>query len=135
MTTDEKIWAALETRVAALVLSPPLAIAWPNNDFQSAPPYLRVDLFRNRNQRIAIKGSAPHRRLGILQITVVAPLNAGPVPATSIAGQIAEHFPADLVLDNDGLSVRITSAPDVLSGSKADASYDIPVSIEFEAFA
>lgn len=134
MTIEEKIEAALTARVASLVLAPPLALAWPNNVFQSPPPYLRVDFFRNRNERIAIKGSAPHRRLGILQITVVTPLNVGPSGATSIAGRVAEHFPADLVLDYDGISVRIEAAPDVLSAVKEDASYDTPVSVRWVSY-
>ena len=135
MTIEEKIDAALGARVASLALSPPLAVAWPNNVFEAAPPYLRVAFFRNRNQRIGIKGSSPHRRLGILQVTVVTPLNAGPGPAVSIAGRIAEHFPADLVLDHDGISVRIEAAPDVLSDTKDEASWNVPVSIRYECFA
>jgi hypothetical protein len=135
MTIEEKIEAALGTRVASLVLSPALAVAWPNNVFPSALPYLRVDFFRNRNERISIKGSNPHRRLGILQVTVVTALNAGPSVATGIAGRVAEHFPADLVLDYDGISVRIEAAPDVLSAVKEDASWDTPVSIRYECFA
>jgi hypothetical protein len=135
MTIEEKIEAALGSRVAILVLAPPLPVAWPNNVFASPPPYLRVDFFRNRNERIAIKGSAPHRRPGILQITAVTPLNVGPATATSIAGRVAEHFPADLLLDYDGISVRIEAAPDVLSATKEDASWDCIVSIRHETFA
>lgn len=135
MTNEEKIQRALGARVAGLVLSPPLPLAWPNNITKPPVPYLRVDHFPNRNQRIGIKGSGPHRRLGILQITVVAPLNVGPDAPVAIAGQVAEHFPADLVLDYDGISVRIRSDPDVLSAEKEDASWDVPVSIEYECFA
>lgn len=134
MTIEEKIEAALGARVASLVLVPAFPVAWPNNVFASPPPYLRVDFFRNRNERIAIKGSAPHRRLGILQITAVTPLNAGPSGATSIAGRVAEHFPADLVLDYDGISVRIEAAPDVLSATKEDASWDCIVSVRWVSY-
>lgn len=135
MTIEEKIESALMSRVSSLALSPPLPVAWPNNDFSSVPPYLRVDLFRNRSQRVAIKGNAPHRRLGILQVTVVSPLNVGPASAMSITGQVAEHFPADLMLDYDGIGVRIMSAPDVLSAGKQDAFWSVPVSIQYECWA
>jgi len=134
MTIEEKIQRALGARVAALVLSPPLIVAWPNNVTAVSPPYLRVDYFPNRSQRIGIKGSSPHRRLGILQITVVAPLNVGPDRSVAIAGLVAEHFPADLVLTYDGVDVRIFKAPDVLPANKEDASWDVPVSIEYESF-
>jgi hypothetical protein len=135
MTIEEKIQRALGSRVAALVLSPPLTVAWPNNVLAPEPPYLRVDYFPNRNQRIVIKGSGPHRRLGILQLTVVSPLNVGPDPSLSIAGRVAEHFPADMVLHYDGVSVRIIKAPDILPASKEAASWDVPVSVEYECFA
>lgn len=135
MTIEEKIQRALSGRVASLALSPALPVAWENNIVTVSPPYLRVDLFRNRNERIVIKGSGPHRRLGILQITVVTARNVGPDPAVAIAGLVAEHFPADLVIPHDGISVRITSAPDVLSAEKEDATWDVPVSIEYECFA
>lgn len=135
MTIEEKIEAALGARVASLPLSPALAVAWPNNAFNSPPPYLRVAFFRNRNQRVLISSTGPHRRLGILQISVVSPLNTGVSPATAIAGQIAAHFPADLVLDQDGLGVRIMAAPDVLSAIVQNASYDVPVSVLYECWA
>ena len=137
MTIEENIEAALFDRVRTLAMSPDLPLAWPNNSFVPPSPlstYLRVDLFRNRNERIGIKGSAPHRRPGILQITVVASLNAGPSAATAIAGQVAEHFPADLLLDYDGVTVRVTSAPDVLSAEKEDASWDVPVSVPWVSY-
>jgi hypothetical protein len=135
MTIEEKIQRALADRVKSLSLTPSLPVAWPNNTVEMTRPYLRVDYMPNRTQRIGIKGSAPHRRRGILQLTVVAELNAGPDPALSIAGQVAEHFPTDLVLTYDGVSVRIFKAPDVLPAMKEDASWDVPVSIEYECFA
>lgn len=134
MTIEEKIQRALGARVASLILSPPLTVAWPNNIVAPAPPYLRVDYFPNRSQRIVIKGSGPHRRLGILQITVVSPLNVGPDPSLAIAGRVAEHFPADLDLAYDGVSVRIIKAPDILPSVKEDASWDVPVSIEWVSY-
>lgn len=135
MTIEEKIQRALGGRVEKLSLSLPLTVAWPNNIAAPAPPYLRIDYFPNRNQRIGIKGSGRHRRLGILQITIVSPLNVGPDPSLAIAGRVAEHFPADLELHYDGVSVRIRQAPDVLPASKEAASWDVPVSVEYECFA
>lgn len=135
MGIEEKIQRALGGRVAGLVLSPPLTVKWPNNIQPPSPPYLRVDYFPNRNQRIVIKGSGPHRRLGILQVTIVSEINVGPDPSKAIADRVAEHFPADLVLTYDGVSVRIFKAPDILPAVKEDASWDVPVSIEYECFA
>lgn len=138
MTIEEKIEAALFGRVLAMDLSVDRPIAWPNVPYPpTAPggPYIRVQHLPNNNARLFMKGSAPHRRQGILQLTVVSPLNGGAPPATAIAGEVAAQFPADLRLDRDGVRVRIQAAPDVLSAVKTDVSWDLPVSIRYEAFA
>ena len=138
MTIEEKIEAALFDRVHALGLTPALPVAWPNMAFTPPAPgghYLRVDHLPNVNSRLFMKGSAPHRRQGILQLTVVMPLNQGAPPATAKAGQVAEKFPADLRFEKDSVRVRIQAAPDVLAAVKTDVSWDLPVSIRYEAFA
>lgn len=135
MTVEEKIWAALVAHIDDLDLAGDPPLAWPNRKSDPGKPYIRVDHFRNRNERVHIKGSAPHLRQGILMLTVVAPLHAGTRDALALAGVIAEHFPADLELDNDGVRVRVQAAPDVGSGIKQDASWDVPVSIRYECWA
>lgn len=139
MTIEEKIEAALFARVVTLDLGDdPVPVAWPNLTFpepgQDTPTtYLEVRHFRNANSRLFMNGSDPHRRQGILQITVITPLNFGTTLATGLAGQIAEHFPADIALFEDGVKVRIQAAPDVLAPDKTDVSWDVPVSVRYEA--
>ncbi len=136
MTVEEKIQRALLDRVRTLATTPSLPIAWPNTAFTPpAGPYLAVQILPNRNARIVIKGSAPHYRHGILQLTVVGKLNVGPDTATALAGAVAEHFPTDLILTSDGLEVRIESAPDVAPAIRDDVAWSVPVSIRYQAFA
>lgn len=144
-TIEESIEAALFAHVRDLVFDPPLPIAWPNIDFPgkngsgvqlpTPPTYLRVQHLPNNNGRLFMKGSNPHLRQGILQLTVVSKLNTGGPLATVLAGDIAEQTPADLKLFKDGIKVRIQTAPSVMSGIKTDVSWDLPVSIRYEAFA
>lgn len=134
-TVEEKIWAALEARVASLVTVPALPIAWPDNDFSQPPPYLRVSYFPNQNERILIRSDGPSYRQGILQLTVVAPLRAGPVPALSWAGQIAAHFPADLQMHREGIILRVQKTPNPRQADKTDVSNDIAVDVYYETFA
>ena len=136
-TIEEKIEAALLSRVASLSLTPARQIAYPNTPFTPAvgTAYIQVLHFPNRATRLFLKGSDPHFRQGILQLTVVAPLHGGPQAATKIAGEIAEHFPADLALYSEGLKVRIQQAPDVMPADKTDVSWDVVVGVRYDASA
>ena len=145
MTVESSIETALFNRVRTLTLSPALTLAWPNKEFPghnasgvaiSMPAsYIRVEQFDNQNERLFLKGSDPHWRRGFLQLTVVTPRDKGSPPAKAIAGTVAEHFPAGLALYSGGVKVNITKAPDVLFPLLGDNSWDVPVTIYYEAFA
>ncbi|WP_024586007.1 DUF4128 domain-containing protein [Aliihoeflea sp. 2WW] len=131
---EESIETALFTRANGLAALTGLAISWPNVSF-TAPlsgRYLRVSHLPNQTQRLFIN-SAAHRRPGILQISVVVPLNVGASAATRMAGQVAEHFPMDLRMTPGGVSVRVTKAPDIAPALKEDAAWIVPVSVSYEA--
>lgn len=137
MSIEQSIETALFAHVRDLDLDD-APIAWPNVPFSPASPagtYVRVQHLRNLNTRYFAKGNDPHLRQGILQLTVVAPLNVGPQVATSLAADIAAQFPADLALYSDGVKVRIQSAPDVATPEKTDASHDVRVDVRYESFA
>lgn len=135
MTVEASIEVALFTRAMELDVTGSPEIAWPNMPFNptQGQTYLRVDHFPNRNTRLLVKGSAPHLRQGILQITIVTPLDKGPTPATELAGEIAAHFPADLDLFDDGVRVRIQQAPDIIPAEKMDVSWNARVDVRYEA--
>lgn len=137
-TIEQSIEAALFAHVAALEFDDDVPVEYPNTPFpgegQDKPAtYIEVRHFRNANQRMSMKGSDPHLRQGILQLTVITPLNAGPNNATALAGQVAQQFPADLALFSAGVKIRVQAAPDVLSADKTDVSWDVPVSVRYEA--
>lgn len=136
-TIEESIEAALFSYLAALEIDGAPPLAWPTVPFAppAGTPYIDVTHLPNRNSRIVLKGSGPHWRQGILQLTVVTPLNAGAPQATALAGSIAELFPAGLDLFEDGIRIRIQQAPDVLPGDKTDVSWDVVVSVRWECFA
>lgn len=137
MTVEEAIEAALFGAVRDLDVFDADRKAWPDVAF--VPPagesYLRVELLSNGNQRLFIKGSNPHRYIGILQLTVVSPLNQGPSIATRLAGKVAAEFHADDDFTEGGITVRIEKAPDVLPAFPVAASWNVVVSIRYESFA
>ncbi len=135
-TVEENIEAALFARAASLDLTVAREIAWPNLPF--TPPaagYLEVVHFPNRPQRLFLRGSDPHFRQGLLQLTVVGPLNEGAGPATLAAGEIAAHFPADLALYSEGVKVKVQGAPRTWPAEKTDTSWTVRVDVPYECFA
>lgn len=78
----------------ALVLSPALPVAWPNESFtKPTSGYLRVAWIPNLNRRLFLNGSDPHQRVSLLQVDVFAKKNQNAAVAIEIAGQVATHFP------------------------------------------
>lgn len=136
MTIPAQIEAALFDRVASLVLSPALPVAWPNMSFAPVlTGYLAVTHLPTINRRRLIGSGEPHQRLGLLQVSVFAQINKGSSAATEIAGKIAEHFPADLSMINDGLAVRVTQTADVMQALRNDPFWHVPVRISYECWA
>jgi len=136
-TVEENIEAALFARVASLDLTPSRQVAWPNVPFTppTAAAYIEVVHFPNRPQRVFLRGSDPHFRQGILQMTVRGPLNEGATDTTKIAGEIAEHFPADLEVYSEGLKIKVQAAPRIWPADKTDTSWTVQVDVAYECFA
>jgi hypothetical protein len=136
VTAEAKIMEALFGRLAALVLTPVLPIAWPN--LTLTPPttgkFLRVQFIPNIANRVFIGSDEPHQLMGLFQVSVCWPLNAGEGAPRDIAGTVAGQFPADLRLDVGGLSVRVTKRPDVDDLLIEDSRVQIPVTIEWECW-
>lgn len=134
-TVESLILDALMARVNGIGIGYP--VAWPNVDY--TPPadqkYLAVAFLPNRNQRVAITTTTPHRRGGLLQVSVYWPRGKGIAAPLDIAGKVAEHFPADLILAAGGVTIRVTQAPDVAGLLHEDQAVQVPVSIYWEAFA
>ena len=133
---ETSIQTALFARVVSLVLSPVHPVAWPNVNF-TAPAnkrYIRVAHLPNTTERLYIGSREPHQHQGILQVMVVAPLNSGEATPRAIAAAVADHFPADLRLVQDGVTVKITKRPDIAAALPTDTELQIPVSISYRAF-
>ncbi len=114
-----------------------LPIAWPNISF--TPPatgkWLRVDFIPNRVDRVSIGSAEPHRLRGLMQVSVMWPLGQGTDAAADIAGAIVGLFPADLVLWDGDLRVRVVQRPAVAGAIVEEQRVMVPVTVEWEAFA
>lgn len=133
---ETSIWLTLKARVQALVLSPVLPVAWPNESFSKpAGGYLRVTHVPNLNRRLFLSGSDPHQRLGLLQVDVFMPRNQNVAVALEVAGKVAAHFPADLRMAYGDVTVRVQSAPTVAQPIDDDTHLLVPVTVQIETFA
>ena len=136
-TVETAIWLALRGRVESLVLSPVYPVAWPNESYQPAAgvPYLKVEHIPNRTLRAFIGSDDPHHYRGILQIGLMTKLNRDLAVGLEVAGDVADHFPADLKLTAHGVIVRITAHPGVGLPQPQATHLMIPVSVEYETWA
>lgn len=134
-TVESIIPSILFTHMATLVLSPPLPIAY--SDAAFTPPataYLQVDFIPNTNvdQFLSDDGTVQHR--GLLQVTVVHPVNIGVIKPNEIAGLIVQHFAKGTKLYRDGVKVRIYAKPSVAPPLQEPDRLRVPVVISYQAF-
>lgn len=108
---NSRIAAALNTHLAALVLTPVHAIAWENKTYTRVigTPFLEPSVLPNRTDVAAIGANAPRRHRGIYQVAVYGAQNVGEIPGTEIADRIVEHFAHGSVLAYESVRVRIGS--------------------------
>lgn len=135
--TETKIWMALRSRVETLPLA--FAKAWPAQTFTpiANQPFIEVRLLPNAVQRLFIGSDDPHRRPGILQLSLMYPISLGHAfeVINQYAGQIAAHWPTDLKMTFQDTTVRVERAPDVAQPFRDETYWRVPCSIRYEAFA
>jgi hypothetical protein len=138
MEIEEKIQKALYNKAAGLAALTSLPVYWSNmieKPPEGGAPYLQVTHFPNETGRLFLRGSDPSHFKGILQVLVAYPLDAGELPASALAGKVGAYFQADEMLWESGLKVQITRKPSVGSGVPTKVSWEVPVSVPYEAFA
>lgn len=117
----------LKQRLASLTFSPAIPVAWPNRNFQpTGERYLRAQIVAAPVERIGIKARA--RLSGSLVVTVASKAGVGSGEGDGIADAVAEHFPADLMVED----LRITARPSVREGFEESGYWHTPVVIPWE---
>ena len=139
---ETKIRQAIAARVATIPLTD-YDVVWTDGPLpegqQTYTPdptkkYLRVTWTPNDTQRVFIGSKDPHRRPGVLQIDVFGTKAHPTALFIEAAGQVAEHFRADLVMEFQGVHVRVMKAPGVLAPF-VDVHVQVPTIIQVEAYA
>ncbi|MGN6142237.1 MAG: phage tail terminator-like protein [Mesorhizobium sp.] len=141
MTTaiiETSIRSAVEARVATLPMAGTYPVEWvdgPSYDPNASTPYIRASFFPNTTRRLFLNGSDPHQRLSLLQLDFMAPKSWTGKQVTQVAGQIAEHFAADLRMTFGDVTARVTAAPHVAAPMAGDVFMQCAVMIGVETFA
>lgn len=128
-----KIRAALETALNAM--SPALATAWENTDFappSSSTPYQRAFVMFAEPDNPAF-GGGMHRELGIFQINLLYPIQAGSAQAGARAELIRAAFPRGSTFSNSGVTVVISRTPEIGQGTIDGDRWFVPVKIRFHS--
>lgn len=139
---ESQISEALMLRLAALMLTPVVPVAYPNTGFPGknadgtpkAKPdtYLEAHQLRAETRPVGI--SAWDERPGIFQVDVVYLKQDGTIKPTQIADQIALWFKRGTRLTNGNVRLDIERTPEIAAPIE-DAPYSrTPVSIRYRVF-
>lgn len=133
MTPEAAIWALLAGQVEAMSLTPALPLLYVAKGGAKKANYAEVAHIPNQNQRSHLADGQVLSRMGILQVTLCAKPGQHEVVYAEKAGQIANHFPDTLRLQNDDACVEIYRT-DVEAGFADDTHWRVPVSVYYRSY-
>lgn len=134
-TVEACIHGALMARVESLTLTPVVPVIYPGPEaVRPAGEHIEAHHLPNQNIRRALSSSAPMIRLGYLQLTLCSVLGLFERDYRERAGQIAEHFPLDLPMTQEGVTMKVTRV-DVQPGRKDETHYRTSVRVYYQGFA
>lgn len=135
--SNSNIRAALDAHLEAY--TPSLQIAWENSKYKPVvgTPFVRVDLLPARTDNPELTGTPSNDMkvyMGIYQLRLYFPVNAGPNAAGALADALVEYFPRGLSVAYGGTTVRVPSTPYASASLPGDGVwYVVPVSIPYRS--
>lgn len=126
------IEAALEKHLLTI---PCIDTAYENKTFEpkTGVPYQRINHLTNTPLDITLERDLTEER-GIMQVSLLYPLNQGRVPAKTQAMAIRDAFKPPRILSAGGISIEIRRTPSIAGGMPDGDRYMVPVSIYWNAF-
>jgi hypothetical protein len=127
------ITAAMGKHLAALDGVP--AIVWENKDKPDSVkrPYIQIQMVRVSRSSVDLAGGGGVTSRGYMQATVVSEIDQFATPAEATADSIAAHFRKGVKLSENGGTVTIMDAPNILTGFRDGPDWRIPVQIDYWA--
>jgi len=109
------------------------SVAWPNTHFD--PPsglYYRVNILSGETQSIGI--AEVNRKVGVIQIDVIAPAGEGEIKVMDKVDEIIQAFKRGSKLRDMGREIRIDQQPWAGAPNQSRDRYAVPVSIPYEIY-
>lgn len=133
--SNKKCRQAVEARLAtwAAARTPALSIAFENAPF-TAPTglYLQGNLLPADTESVDLAGAHRGYR-GIYQVTVRAPINAGPGAAEGVEDEIAALFPVNQQIAVTGLTLQVITPVSAGPAGQDGDRYVLPLSFGYRA--
>lgn len=130
--SDQNIRKAFEKRLA--LMSPALSTQYENVNFTpvTGTPYQSVYLLPAQPENESL-GDGYYREVGLFQITLRYPMNAGPAAAEARAQAIIQHFKRATSMTEGGQSVLVIRTPQKSPAFREGDRYCIPISIYYRS--
>lgn len=127
---ETNIWKALKKNINL-----PYTTYWPLDSFKLdvLKEQLIVTIIPNIAERFAMGNDAFHDYNGILQISLLSPLNRTQEQVTQICGNIVNTLPESLVAESEGVRVYIAKRGDIGQTYRDEGMWRTPVSFRYRA--
>lgn len=137
MSQGKDIAFALLVRLAAFTGIQASRVQFPGKTF--TPPadgiWIETTFHALEPRNVEIGLTAPARREGWLQMTVVTHRGDGIVGVLDMAEDLSAHFPLGAQYTSNGLKVRVTKTPGPESPFEDDGMIRCPVKVRYQAYA
>lgn len=134
-TIESSIWLGFRRRLELFTTFRDFDVAWPGSIYApSNKLFLTPTISFARPEKVTISERASDRR-GIFMVRVAAPLGAASEVALQVASEIGQFFPADLPLRFNRIRFRVEGDAEVVGGYRDDGFWNVPVKINWQAFA
>lgn len=132
-TAATRIWLALKAHIATAAAD--LPIAWPGEAFDATGPFLSVSEVMTPAERLSLRAADPHRLRGSILLRLSIPMSDKQPREVwrELAAQIATAFPADLLLNYDGQTVRVREKASVTGAYQDGGWWHQTIQIRHEA--
>ena len=134
-TIESSIWLGFRRRLETFTTFRPFDIAWPGEIYSpSNRLFLTPTITFARPEKVTLS-QKPSLRKGIFMVRVAAPLGAASEVALQVASEIGQFFPADLPLRFNQIRFKVEGDAEVVGGYRDDGFWNVPVKINWQAFA
>lgn len=130
---ETKIWMALRERVASVVTLP---IVWPLDTFKLDPTKQQVivSFVPNVSERPNLANDSTHYYSGLLQFSLMSPLNWKLEQVMQSAALLVDAFPESARLEYDGVRVHISKRGDISQPYRDENMNRTTINIRWQQF-